>query len=149
MPTTLIVQEAGAALPPPDSVPEASRSERLLVAQHRTEPDTELVVRTTRQLALLGRNHQAASAAVLAVGSPRTGSATASRELVARSLLRHLAESDGGELVLFARDASPELRHDVMTLASALVPALAGTHVRVRVRFDAEPAATRARRPAA
>lgn len=142
MSTTLIVQEAGARLPPTDG-------DGVLVAQHPREPDTELVVRTTRQLALLDRNHQAASAAVLAVGSPKTASATASRELVARTLLRHLAASDGGELVLFARHASPELRKDVMTLASALVPALAGTHVSVRVRFDDEPTASRSRRPAA
>jgi len=125
---SLIVMEPGSSWPG-----HVGNTENVVAAGTDEEgllPRTEHMVE-----ALLGR-HQAVRVAVLACNDATDAASAGRRAEIARVLLHAVASSAFGRLVLCADpDASMRLRHQLLSLAGALIRELEDTTATVALRF--------------
>jgi hypothetical protein len=95
--------------------------ETTLVAEGAADPVLDLPFRVVGRLAFLERVALPVSRALLLVAPRLDAESVAARELVARTLLAHMASAGGGELVLVADGADVDLRQSLLALVERLV----------------------------
>jgi len=127
-PTTLVVMEPGSHWP--------AHIDNLTSVVGLGSIGDDLLDRTRRKLALLGRGKCPVRVAVLAC-NPAAGTASAGgRGMLARALLAAVSQAIHGRLILSAADgASHQLRGELLTLAGELTGEIRGTSASVSLFF--------------
>jgi hypothetical protein len=120
------------------------REETVVIHQCDGELPGVFSGRIISRIGVFERSARSIDQAVIAVGDRFDDQAMAARHVLARALLTHVRSSLAGaaELVLAVDgDAGPALRHQLWTLAEALVADASGSRVPIRLRFGrSEPA---------
>lgn len=110
----------------------------VVIAQPRTTRPVRLVFSVSEHLAALERSRRHVESAVFYVAPSVAPEAAAARSLIARALMDHMS-LHGGEMLLAAEGAPPELRHELLELIDELLTDHPQTGVRVRLQLGARP----------
>lgn len=103
------------------------------------EREEQLASTTREKVDALRRSKREVRVAVLACNASEDPEATARRLRIAGALLKAVAPSGGGRLVLHASGgASAPLRRQLMSLTGALSEALPGTSATVSLKFGSD-----------
>jgi hypothetical protein len=123
----IVVEHGALAL---DSLVRSDGSEETtLVAESAGDKALDLPFRVVERLAFLERSELPVCRTLLLVAPRLDAESVSARELVARTLLSHMASAGGGELVLVADGAEVDLRQSLL----ALVEKLAMDHEKIPV----------------
>jgi hypothetical protein len=130
----VVVREDGAARFESEVLPDG-RDETVVLAQLRGEPPADAVRRALARIASIERSGRTIESAVLLVAPWSDAELIASRSLVTRALVAHMAASRRGELVISAEDADESAYGDLNDLADALRAESLRSGVDVRLRL--------------
>ena len=112
------------------------------------ERPAEIALRAVRRLATIERTGRHVSLAILAVSRNDSRSVWSTRELIARTVIRHMHEGGGGRLLFSCHGGvDEELRSRLLELGHDLVSELESANVTCVVHFSGE-AGTEADAPA-
>lgn len=134
-PASLIVIEAGARWPSWVADRQRAAPNSFVEVQTGSEPPQHFAQRVSSRVVGLSADRKALRLAVIATNGGTDPEASAARSMIARALLRAMARSGGGELVLSA-ESTDDARHELFALAGALCEGLKGSQISVSVRFS-------------
>jgi hypothetical protein len=131
----LILREDGGARLDSEVMPDG-RDETVVIAQIRGESPADAVQRALARISSLERKGRTIESAVILAAPFHDAERSASRALITRALLEHMASSRQGELLISAEEADEDAAGDLYELMRSLSTdySRSGVDVRVRVR---------------
>jgi hypothetical protein len=130
----LVVIEIGGSWPSWVSREGGAAPNAIVEVQTAAEPAAQFAQRVAARLHTLAAERKSLRLAVIATGSDEE--ASLARSTLARAILRAMAPSRAGELVLAADRSHDGDHHELFALAGALCEALNGSQISVSVRFS-------------
>jgi hypothetical protein len=129
----MIVREDGGARFDSEVLPDG-RDETVVIAQIRGESPADAVTRALSRISSLERTGRTIESAVILAAPFHDAERSASRVLIMRALLSHMASSRQGELLISAEEVDDSVLGDLSELTRSLADEYARTGVDVQLR---------------
>jgi hypothetical protein len=136
-PIRFVVVEAGAEFPDLVTAGDVEAETEVVQQTVGDERPAEIALRAVRRLATIERTGRRVAVVVLGVGRNADRAVWSTRELITRTVVRHMEERGGGQVLFCCHgQVDPDLRSELLALGRSLTTELGGGRVSASVRFS-------------